>query len=236
MTSNKMNGSLRKSLFAFGYIRRCESLESFKIASIKIPKAIIEVIALFYPNEFQFQSEHPLFTVTENGMSVSNHGDYGTILFGPFIHQNEKIKITVTFTKGYSGFNGFGFAADKFTEFATNDFNFDQDNHSRIIWYAQGEAGNSWSGSKWKSSCFSEIESFDPKESEEPNAVDGDTVCVEMNMITKVGKVYNKSYPDKPAALIDLHSNDGIAIAISMGSKGSPAITVIDQQFEYQLQ
>ena len=232
MTSNKMNSNLRKSLLAFGYIRRCESLKVFKTASIKIPKAIIEVIALFYLDEFQFQSEHPLFAVSENGMCVSNHGDYGTILFGPFIYQNEKIKITVSFTKGYSGCNGFGFAADKFTEFATNDFNYDQDNHSRIICYARGEAGNSWSGSKWKSSCFSEIETFDPKESEEPNAVDGDTVCVEMNMITKVGKVYNKSYPDRPAALIDLHSNDGIAIAISMGSTSSLAITAIDVGFD----
>merc|ERR1712176_1610859 len=108
---------------------------------------------------------------SDNGLSVAcaDENHYGTILFGDFIHQNENVIVTISFKleTAKSGFCGFGFATEKFTEFtdSKSGFNYDADNNSRIIYYARGQVNNCWGGGKWKSSYFSEIESFDLKNS-----------------------------------------------------------------------
>ena len=229
-TVRGLNDSERTLLLIHGYVRGLELLESFKEASIKIPKEIINLIAMLYPNKFRFQSDHPVLTVSEDGLVVSNpRNAYGTILFGEFISQDDRIIYTVSFkledaTRGYWGF---GFATSKFSQFEGNTHTWNMENQSRIIYYAGGEKGN---GRKWKTEYFSEIASFDSDNSEGFN--NGDTVCIEMNMISKVGKVYNKLHPDKPTALIDLHSDDGIAIAVSAGYNAGKVRTV-EQKFEY---
>merc|ERR1711933_53536 len=120
-----------------------------------------------------------------------------------------------------SGFCGFGFATDEFSDYdrasgsnSASGFNYDEENYSRIIYYAGGQGSNSW-GSKWKTShlYFAQHASFKADDSKGFNV--GDIVCVKLNMATKEGKVYNQAHPDEPAALIDLRLNEKYGEGIS---------------------
>eukprot|EP01084_Bolivina_argentea_P027984 52040_1 len=224
-----MNESERKELLVTGYIHGCA-----KKLAIQIPIDIIAIINMFYPAKFKFQSTHGNFQISEDRLSASSKSLYGTVLFGDFLKQTDKIIYTVQFkmVTAQRCFCGFGFATDKFTAFKGSDYNYDKENHSRIIWYKGGQQNNCWS-QEWKSNYFKQHPSFDVNLSTEDWSV-GDTVCIEVNMITKTGKIWNKQYPNNITALVDINVESDIAIAVSMGGRQSQKVEVIDQLFQYK--
>eukprot|EP01084_Bolivina_argentea_P101116 181349_1 len=202
----------------------------------KSANEIFHVISSYaFPPNFEFVTNHPVFQVTDDGLSVimEDKSKYGTIRFGEFLTSEDKLIYRATFqmdTYQSANFCGTGFVKHEFDEWSSSSWN--QGNNHSIMPYCSGGTYAVCNKGEFKNViCDSRTAKY--------FFLNGNKITYEMNMITMKATIWDSTRFNKDQPYFSMDLCDNIAIGFCMGSDNTATkqkVTLVNQEFLFNIQ